>query len=220
MRTFVRKFALVTGLSMAWFSANPVVAEDTVTITAFGDSLTQGYGLDEGDGLVPQLQRWLDVAGADVRVVNAGVSGDTTAGGAARIDWTLGDPTNGLIVALGGNDLLRGLSPEDTKANLEAILRSAEAADVPVLLVGFKAPHNYGPEYKTAFDALYPALTEAYDIQFYPFYFSGLGVGENTESMLPFLQNDATHPNAAGVQKIVEAFGPSVLTFIGALSGS
>ena len=220
MRTFVKSFALVTAVSMAWIIGIPVRGEGTLTITAFGDSLTQGYGLAESEGLVPQLQAWLDDQGVDVRLVNAGVSGDTTAGGAARIAWTLGDPTDGLIVALGGNDFLRGLSPEDTRANLEAILVTAEAAGVPVLLVGFRAPLNYGPEYKEAFDSAYPDLAEAYDVLFYPFYFEGLGVGENTVEMIEFMQADATHPNAEGVGMIVEALGPSVLELIAVASGS
>lgn len=220
MRTFLKSLALVTAVSMAWIIGIPVRGEGTLTITAFGDSLTQGYGLADGDGLVPQLQAWLDASGADVRLVNAGVSGDTTAGGAARIAWTLSDPTDGLIVALGGNDFLRGLSPEDSKANLEKILVAAETAGVPVLLVGFRAPLNYGPEYKAAFDGAYPDLAEIYDILFYPFYFEGLGVGENTVEMIDFLQADATHPNAEGVRMIVEALGPSVLSLLSVAAGS
>ncbi len=217
MRTFLK---LVTGLSMTWITAMPVAAEEPVTITAFGDSLTQGYGLPEGDGLVPQLQAWLAEQGAEVRLINAGVSGDTTAGGAARIAWTLGDNPDAMIVALGGNDLLRGLSPVETRANLAAILDATQTAGVPVLLVGFYAPRNYGPEYKEAFDAAYPELAAEYDVLFYPFFFEGLGVGDDTVAMMEFLQDDATHPNAEGVEMIVEDLGPKVLELIALASGS
>ncbi len=217
MRTLL---TLITTLSMVWITAMPVHAEGPVTITAFGDSLTQGYGLPEGEGLVPQLQAWLDAAGADVRLINAGVSGDTTAGGAARIAWTLGDNPDAMIVALGGNDLLRGLSPEETRANLAAILEATEAAGIPVLLVGFHAPLNYGADYKAAFDAAYPELAAEYGVLFYPYFFDGLGVGDDTVAMMEFLQGDATHPSAEGVAMIVDAMGPAVLELIAQATGS
>jgi acyl-CoA thioesterase-1 len=116
-----------------------------------------------GQGFVPQLQAWLRGAGHDVVVENHGVSGDTTAGGLARIGWALGDHVDALIVALGGNDLLRGLPPEASRANLDGILAEAEARGLPVLLIGLQAPGNYGPEYKAAFDAMYPDLAAEYD---------------------------------------------------------
>jgi acyl-CoA thioesterase-1 len=140
----------------------PVSAEE-ITVVALGDSLTQGYGLVEEDGFVPQLQGWLQARGNDVVVENHGVSGDTTAGGLARIGWALGDHVDALIVALGGNDLLRGLPPEASRANLDGILAEAEARGLPVLLIGLEAPGNYGPEYKAAFDGMYPELATAYD---------------------------------------------------------
>jgi acyl-CoA thioesterase-1 len=140
----------------------PAFAEE-VTVVALGDSLTQGYGLIEEDGFVPQLQAWLQARGADVVVENHGVSGDTTAGGLARIGWALGDHVDALIVALGGNDLLRGLPPEASRANLDGILAEAEARGLPVLLIGLEAPGNYGPDYKAAFDAMYPELADQYD---------------------------------------------------------
>ncbi|MFV2038161.1 MAG: GDSL-type esterase/lipase family protein, partial [Paracoccaceae bacterium] len=123
----------------------PTTAEP-VTIAALGDSLVQGYGLARDLGFVPQLQRWLDNQGLAVVVINAGVSGDTTAGGRARIGWTLGADIDALIVSLGANDALRGVDPAASKANLDAILATATARAVPVLLVGIQAPGNFGPE--------------------------------------------------------------------------
>lgn len=121
----------------------PMMAQaDEVVIAALGDSLTQGYGLVQEDGFVPQLQAWLAEQGADVTIINAGVSGDTTAGGLSRVDWTLTPDVDALIVALGGNDLLRGIAPEVSRANLQGILSAAAANSVPVLLVGMQAPET------------------------------------------------------------------------------
>ena len=140
-----------------------MAAAEPVTVVALGDSLTAGYGLaDQAQGLVPQLENWLKARGQDVIVQNAGVSGDTTAGGLARIGWALGPDADALIVALGGNDLLRGIDPAAAKANLEGILQAAAARKLPVLLVGMKASTNFGPDYKAAFDAMYPDLAARY----------------------------------------------------------
>lgn len=208
-------FRKIFTLFMLLAYAIPVRAQETITIVAFGDSLTQGYGLREVDGLVPQLQAWL---GDGVDLVNAGVSGDTTAGGLARIDWMLTDDVDGVIVALGGNDLLRGLSPAESRANLDGILAVIAGRELPVMLVGFAAPLNYGPEYKAEFDAIYLELAEKYGLVFYPYYFEGLGVGEDTVAMIEFLQSDATHPNAEGVAMIVEAIGPTVRELVSAVT--
>lgn len=187
---------------------------DRFTLLAFGDSLTQGYGLAENDGFVPQLERWLAGQGADVAVINAGVSGDTTAGGAARIDWALTDEVDGVIVALGANDVLRGLDPAEAKANLGRILSAIAGRDLPALLVGIPAPPNYGPEYKDAFDALYPSLAETYGAPLYPNFLGALGDGQSLASAAAFMQGDGTHPNAEGVARIVAAMGPEVLKLI------
>src|SRR6056297_502988 len=150
-------------------------AASDVTVLALGDSLTQGYGLPEHHGFVPQLEAWLKRKGVAVDVINAGVSGDTTAGGAARVAWSLTEDVDAMIVALGGNDLLRGIDPAVSRANLEAILREAKARDVAVLLVGMTAPGNYGPDYKAAFDAIYPDLAEKYGTLHFENFFQGLG---------------------------------------------
>lgn len=205
------------GLIFSAALAQPLAAEP-VTIAALGDSLTQGYGLPAEDGFVPQMQAWLTENGADAIVLNAGVSGDTTAGGLARLDWTLGPEVDAMIVTLGGNDLLRGIDPAEARRNLDAILTGAEARGVAVLLVGMRATGNYGPDYKADFDAVYPELAAEHGAMLYPFFFEGLlsGASEQT-ARADFMQPDGIHPNAAGVAVIVEAMGPSVLGLIEAV---
>lgn len=182
-----------------------------MTVAALGDSLTQGYGLPQGDGFVPQLEMWLKERGHDAIVINAGVSGDTTAGGLSRIDWTLTPEVDALIVALGGNDLLRGIDPASSRANLDAILARAAEAEVPALLVGMSAPGNYGADYKAAFDAIYPELAEAYGTLYAPSFLGALeDLPDREAAIADFLQPDGIHPNAEGVALIVEALGPAV----------
>jgi acyl-CoA thioesterase-1 len=197
--------------------SGPARAEPVV-IAALGDSLTQGYGLKPGDGLVPQLQAWLEAAGAEVRLINAGVSGDTTLGGLNRIDWTLTGEVQGLIVALGGNDVLRGLDPATSRANLEAILDRAEARGLPVLLVGMAAPGNYGPGYKAEFDAIFPGLAATHDVLLHPGFHDVLRAGGDQAALADLMQPDGIHPNARGVALIVEALGPAALDLIRRIS--
>lgn len=185
---------------------------EPITLLAFGDSLTQGYGLPQEDGFVPNLEAWLRSEGADVRVINGGVSGDTTAGGAARIAWSLTPEVDAVIVALGGNDLLRGIEPAETKANLDVILAEITGRGLPALLVGMQATGNFGAAYKAEFDALYPALAEKYGLALYPqFMLALVQLGDRQRVVRDYLQPDATHPNARGVARIVDAMGPSVL---------
>lgn len=193
--------------------AAPVAAEP-ITIAALGDSLTAGYGLVQEDGFVPQLQAWLQARGHDVTLINAGVSGDTTAGGLSRVAWTLTPEVDALIVALGGNDLLRGLPPEASRANLAGILEAA--ADLPVLLVGLQAPGNFGPDYQQAFDAMFPELAAQYGTLYAENFFTGLlGTPESDPgSLAELMQPDGIHPNATGVSLIVEALGPQVEALI------
>ena len=190
---------------------------DEVRVIALGDSLTQGFGLLEEQGFVPQLEAWLRARGADVVVENHGVSGDTTAGGLARIGWALSPEADALIVALGGNDLLRGIPPETARANLDGILAEAEARDLPVLLVGLEAPGNYGPEYKAAFDAMYPELAEEFDTLYAESFLAPLSEAAETDragALARYMQPDGIHPNAEGVARIVEALGPAVEALI------
>lgn len=206
--------AVRNGLAVTILSGGMVWA-DPVTLVALGDSLTAGYGLeDQADGLVPQLQDWLKAHGHDVVLQNAGVSGDTTAGGLARLDWALGPEAQGLIVILGGNDMLRGLDPAEAKANLDAILAKAEGRKLPVLLVAMKSGANYGPDYKAAFDGMYGELAAAHGAVLVEDFFGGLkaaGVDPvDPATMAAFLQADGIHPNPEGVRLIVEGLGPRV----------
>lgn len=190
--------------------ALPAQAE-ALRVTALGDSLVQGYGLAQEEGFVPVLEDWLRARGHDVIVTNAGVSGDTTAGGRSRIEWTLADEPDALIVTLGGNDLLRGLDPAESRANLAHILEVATGNAIPVLLTGMPAPGNFGPEFKRDFEAMYPELAEE---------FGALHVGdflapitdkaETGQSLGELMQDDRIHPSAAGVRMIVEHVGPKV----------
>lgn len=186
---------------------------DELRILALGDSLTQGYGLIEQNGFVPQLDAWLEAQGAEVAVINGGVSGDTSAGGAARVEWSLTPDVDAMIVTLGGNDLLRGVEPSVTRSNIETILRAAEEKSVEVLVVGMQAPGNYGPEYKQAFDSLYPELAKEFGALYAESFFAGLGTSDPAQARAYF-QADGIHPNAEGVTKIVEGLGPKVLELI------
>lgn len=187
----------------------------TLRLAALGDSLTQGYGLTQGEGLVPQLQEWLREQGHDVEVLNAGVSGDTTAGGVSRLDWTLADNPDAMMVALGGNDLLRGIDPAASRANLETILARLQSDGIPALLVGMPAPGNYGPEFQNAFAAMYPELAEQYDALLYPNLLQPISDKQDQGiRYLDLMQDDHIHPNATGVALIVEGLGPVVSQFL------
>ncbi|HTO80711.1 MAG TPA: arylesterase [Methylomirabilota bacterium] len=198
----------VAGLLLALLSAPSAMAAEPLRILAFGDSLTAGFGLPDADGFVPQLQSALADKGITARVINAGVSGDTTAGGLARLDWALADDPQLVIVELGANDGLRGLDPKTTAANLDGILAKLEAQKRAVLLAGMKAPRNLGTEYTTAFDAIYPELAARHKVTLYPFFLDGVA----TDPQLN--QEDGIHPNAAGVKVVVGHMLPYVLKAI------
>lgn len=206
----MRKVLMAGVFALCGFTATA----EPVVIAALGDSLTQGYGLLPEHGLVPQMQRWLDDQGAEVRLINAGVSGDTTAGGASRVDWTLTPDVDGMIVALGGNDLLRGLDPSMSRGNLTRIMETAQSKDVAVLLVGMQAPGNFGPEYKASFDQMYPDLAAQYQSLFAESFFTGLGEAQDPAAVRQWMQDDGIHPNKDGVAKIVAALGPHVLELV------
>ncbi len=205
LRNLIAMVLITTGIAHA----------ETVTIAALGDSLTAGYGLPSAEGFVPQLQGWLDTHGADAKVINAGVSGDTTAGGLSRVAWTLTPDVDAMIVTLGGNDYLRGLDPAVSRANLEGILQAGQAAGVDMLLVGLSVGSNYGADYKDTFEGMYADLAADYDVSLYPDFSAGLrAVAGLGDGMAAYLQTDGIHPNSKGVAVIVEAMGPTVLSFI------
>ncbi|GHC61252.1 arylesterase [Gemmobacter tilapiae] len=187
-----------------------------MTVVALGDSLTAGYGLPPEEGLVPQLQGWLEAAGAEVVVQNAGVSGDTTAGGLSRLDWALGADADALMVILGGNDMLRGIDPAEARGNLAAILEKARERGLPVLLVGMEAPGNYGAAYKASFDGMYAALAGEYGALLEPSLFRLMG--DDLGELGALLQADGIHPNAEGVGLIVQGLGPRVVELAGKTS--
>lgn len=201
------RFNRAAALALALMAA-PALGDDAaapVTLVAFGDSLIHGYGLPAEDGFVPQLQAWLDANGAGpVAVVNAGVSGDTTSGGLARLDWSIGAEADAVILELGANDALRGVDPAITRANLDAMLTRLAERALPTLLVGMMAPRNWGPEYVEAFEPIYPELAAKHDAPLYPFMLEGL-VGERA-----LFQPDGLHPNAEGVRILVALMGPAV----------
>ena len=181
-------------------------------VVAFGDSLTQGYGLPAESGFVPQLDAWLAGQGSQVRMINAGVSGDTTAGGLARLDWTLVEPVDLVIVNLGSNDMLRGLDLGLAHDNLKKILETLEVRRIKTLLVGHVAPLNYGAAYKERSDSALQELAARYDVEFYPFYFKTLMALEGvTPDLQNYFQADGLHPNAEGVAAVVADMGPYVL---------
>ena len=194
--------------------AGPALAE-TKTIAALGDSLTQGYGLPPEDGFKQQLERWLTDQGANVKILNAGVSGDTTAGGLARVDWTLTPDVDGLIIALGGNDLLRGLDPTVSRAKLEGIADLATSKGVPFLIAGLPAPGNYGPDFKATFDGIFPDVAAAHDAVLVENFLGPIDEQpDRSAALATYMQADGIHPNADGVALIVQAFGPRVLELL------
>jgi len=180
-------------------------AAEPVTILVLGDSLTAGYGLADGDAFPAQLEQALVAQGFAVRVINAGISGDTSAGGAARLEWSLADNPDLVLLALGANDALRGLSPDQTRANLAATITRLQEQQIKVLLAGMLAPRNMGEEYYNSFDKIYPELAQEFNVPLYPFFLQG--VAGKPELNLA----DGIHPNVAGVQIMVAGILPLVL---------
>lgn len=174
------------------------VVDNRPRIVAFGDSLTAGLGVATEDTYPARLQRRLDEQGLRYRVINAGVSGDTTAGGVRRVEWVLKSHPDLVILELGGNDGLRGLNVQETKANLERIIRRCQEASVTVVLAGMKLPPNYGADYTKAFEAIYPALAKRYRVRLIPFFLDGVAGSASLN------QADGIHPTSEGYRIITE----------------
>jgi len=200
LRRLVQALAFVAVLATASHAA----AARTLRLVALGDSLTAGLGLAPGKAFPDRLEAALRAKGWDVKVINAGVSGDTAADGLARYEWAVPPDADALIIELGANDMLWGLKPEATKATLAAILDKARAAHLPTLLAGMRAAPNLGPEYASQFSAIYPALAKAYDVPLYPFFLDGVAGDPKLN------QPDGLHPTADGVEVIVQKILPSV----------
>ncbi len=188
--------------------ATSVNAETKIRILALGDSLTAGYGLAQPDSFPSQLERVLKKEGLTVKVINAGVSGDTSAGGLARLGWSLVVKPQAVVLALGANDGLRGLNAKTTFKNLDAIVASLRKKGIVVLLVGMKAPPNLGKSYGAEFDAIFPKIADAHKIELYPFFLKGVV----TKKVLN--QKDGIHPNEAGVGVIVRNILPYIKRMI------
>lgn len=219
-----RLAALVAGLAgvtlLALAGTSGAMAQTTTSqttppplkIVALGDSLTAGYGLPPADSFPVRLEKALAANGRTPRpvtVVNAGVSGDTATDGLARLDWAVGDDVDGVIVELGANDALRGTDPAVTRTALDEILTRLKARGLPVLLAGMLAPPNMGPEFKQAFDRIFPDLAEKHDVLFYPFFLDGVAAERGLN------QRDGMHPEAKGIAVIVERILPKVEALVG-----
>jgi acyl-CoA thioesterase-1 len=205
--------ALFSLMLAAGSCAFPASAEP-LKIVGFGDSLMAGFGLGPGEGFTDRLQAALRANGHDVVVENAGVSGDTTSGGLARLDWSVPDGTQLVILELGANDMLRGVAPDLAENNLDAMMGKLKARKIAVLLAGMRAAPNLGEEYGRAFDSIYPRLAEKYGVPLYPFFVEGVA-GDAA-----FLLEDGMHPNAKGVERMVDAILPTVEKAIAALPGN
>lgn len=190
------------------FFAGPARAKEPPVLVVLGDSLTAGYGLAAQNAFPQRLQQYLASLGIDVKVENAGVSGDTSADGLARLDWSVGAHANAVLIELGANDALRGLDPGYTYTNLDAMLERLQQRKLPVMLAGMRAMRNLGDEYTAAFDAIYPRLAQKYNTPLYPFFLEGVVNDPQLN------QPDMLHPNAAGVDVIVENIAPQVIEFL------
>jgi acyl-CoA thioesterase I len=200
VRTIVVTFACAAVFLTA--QMRPTVAAEPVKIVALGDSLTAGFGLAPAATFPARLEAALRAKGHAVQIANAGVSGDTPSGGLARLDWSVPEGTDAVILGLGANDALRGADPNITRAALDGILRRLKERRIAVLFTGMLAPRNLGADYVQAFDAIFPALAKAYDVVFYPFFLDGV-VGVRALN-----QGDGIHPTASGVDVIVERILP------------
>lgn len=185
---------------------------ETISLVGFGDSLMAGYQLPPEDAFPARLEKALKEKGLDVTVANAGVSGDTSSGGLARIDWSIPDGTKGVILELGANDALRGIPPEETRKNIEAMIARLKERGIAVLLAGMMAPPNMGADYAARFNPIYPELAEKYGLELYPFFLDGVV----TDAALKL--EDGMHPNGNGVGTMVEKALPVVERFIATLA--
>ena len=205
---YVTRLVKVAALLLALIFAADTAHAGQKVILAFGDSLTAGYGLPAADAFVARLQAALRARGRNVRVRNGSVSGDTTAGGRARLAWTLSGQIDLVILELGANDGLRGVDPGETRRNLDAMLTALGKRKITVLLAGMLAPPNLGPDYARDYNGLYPDLAKKHGVALYPFFLEGVA------AQAALNQPDGLHPNAAGVQVIVDAMTPHVLELL------
>lgn len=210
----VQRLSPLIALTIAWALLQPVAAHAqarTVKLAVLGDSLTAGYGLPAAQAFPVRLEQALRAKGHNVEVLNAGVSGDTASGGRDRMDWSIPDGTDAVIVELGANDALRAVDPKVTRSALDAIVTRLKERGMKVLLAGMLAPPNLGLDYAARFNPIYAELAKAHDVALYPFFLDGVVAQEKLN------QGDGIHPTAAGVDMIVEKIMPSVEALIAAV---
>lgn len=208
----VQAFAVILTAGAAFATADLPIpagrAQGPVKIVALGDSLTAGFGLPAAESFPVKLERALATVGVAASIANAGVSGDTASGGLARLDWSVPEGTDAVIIELGANDALRGIDPKVTRGALETILQRLKRRQIPVLLCGMVSPPNMGPDYARMFDSIFPELARSYDAVFYPFFLEGVAAETGLN------QRDGLHPTAAGVDVIVTRILPKVENLI------
>ncbi|MBP0112704.1 MULTISPECIES: arylesterase [Bradyrhizobium] len=207
MHIAVLMLAVMTIASPAWAGATK-----PVKLVVLGDSLSAGLGLPAQEAFPQKLKKSLQIKGIEVDMTNAGVSGDTTSGGRDRLDWSVPDGTDGVIVELGANDALRGIDPDVTRAALTEIIQRLKARKIAVMLCGMLAPPNYGADYAARFNSIYPDLAKRFDVPLYPFFLDGVAADAKLN------QADGIHPTAAGVDIIVGRIMPMVEAFIGTIA--
>lgn len=205
-------FMHILVLMVALMTAAPALAQP-VKVVVLGDSLSAGLGLSAADAFPAKLQKALKDKGIDVEIANAGVSGDTASGGRDRLDWSVPQGTEAVIVELGANDALRGTDPAITRSALSDIVKGLKARGVAVLLLGMLAPPNYGSDYAARFNTIYPDLSKSFGVPLYPFFLDGVAADPKLN------QADGIHPTAEGVDIIVKRILPTVEAFLGTIRG-
>ncbi len=206
-RSFMPTFKVYLFVALFMIIGSAAMAEP-YKILAFGDSLTAGYGMSPQDAYPAQLETKLKAAGYDVKIQNAGVSGDTTTGGLNRLDWSLQNKPDLVLLGLGANDALRNLNPDIPEKNLDQMLSTLQDREIDVLLLGMYAPRNFGPRYTSFFDSIYPDLADKYDVPLYPFLLDGV-FGNPTLNL-----TDGLHPNQKGAEVMADKLLPFVREFL------
>ena len=199
---------LILAITLIILSLTKITFSKQINIIILGDSLIAGYGLLENDGFVKQLEKKIQFTNDKVTFVNGGVSGETSYGLRSRLNWVMEDNFDGVVIATGSNDALRGISTITIKNNIDFILNKLKSLNIPSMLIGMRAPENMGTQYVNSFNEIYPSLSKKYKTNFYPFFLLDVALKPKLN------QKDMLHPNKEGVKKIVKNISPSILTFI------
>ena len=199
---------LILTITLIILFLTKITLSKQINIIILGDSLIAGYGLLEKDGFVKQLEKQIQYTNDKVTFMNGGVSGETSYGLKSRLNWLMEDNFDGVVIATGSNDALRGISTITIKNNIDFILSKLKSLKIPSMLIGMRAPENMGTQYVTSFNQIYPSLSKKYNTSFYPFFLLDVALKPKLN------QKDMLHPNKEGVKKIVKNISPSILTFI------